>query len=170
MAYDLTPFELGIGAWLTSCLPAVYLNKIVTTDQRGIALVYPFATFSLIDETPLNCVAAIVLSDTLKPGGATGEYVESVTQTMRGILSVNVYGPSAFADAQRLILEYQRFLRASEASARGFTVAAHSGIRRLSESTGPANEQRAQIDFTLYFKRSIQTANLAVNVIVGQPE
>lgn len=169
MAYDLTPFEVQLGEWLTDCLPIGYSSKVVAAEQRGVALAYPYATFQVIDETPLNATAGTTLTNVAVPG-APGRYVESTKQTFRALLSVNVYGPTAFADAQALTLEYQRFSRAQCASARGFTVAAHSGLRRLSESTALADEQRVQVDFTVYYKRTLESSNLEVSEVIGQPE
>lgn len=167
--YDLTQFELDFGTWLTSCLPS-YEDKIITADQRNPALELPFVTFKVLAETPLNAVAAVVLTDEQPDDAEPGEYVESVSQTVRALVSVNIYGSTAFADAGRLVLEYQRFARVAQARALGFTVAFHEGIRRFVEATAIQDEQRAQIDFTVYVRRNLLTTNLAVSEIIGSPE
>lgn len=163
----LTAFELELGAWLTACLPGAYANRVVAADTGGVALSQPYATFKVIDETPLNCRVKATLTATAAPGGAPGEFVEVIEQTQRLLVSLNLYGPTAFADAQAFVLEYQRSARKADASARGFTAAFHTGVRRLVQNSATQDEQRAQLDLTLYTKRRIERTNTEVATVDG---
>jgi hypothetical protein len=151
MGYDLSAFETQVGQWLTGTLPTAYANRVVAADTRAVALSPPLATFKIVEETTLNPVPQSYIDN---------NNVESIKLSTRCLLSVNLYGPQAYSDAVNLVLQYGRFGRATDAAERGFTVASHTGIRRIVESTGQDDFQRAQIDFTLYRKPTITVANV----------
>lgn len=162
MSYQLTQFELQLGEWLTSCLPDAYDGRVIAADTGGVALSQPYATFKAIDEAPMNCRAAATLTSTAPPDAQPGEFVERIEQSQRILVSLNLYGPTAFADAQDFVLEYQRSVRKADASARGFAPAFHSGVRRLVQQSAMQDEQRAQLDLTVYTRRRIERTNFEV--------
>jgi hypothetical protein len=125
-AHDkLTPLEIAIGDWIEEMLPDAY--SVVADGQRGPRLDYPFCAFAVGEEQAVGMSAWTV---TNTPSGAGVEARETQTQRLR--VNVNLFGPTAFADARELRRACERPPAQDRATVLGFGVMWASGVRRLS--------------------------------------
>lgn len=158
--YILTQIEASAGVWFESILPALYAGRVVAADQRGPRLEHPFATFKVISDLGVAATATSFLTAT--PGTAPDTFVNEICEVRSGVLSVNVYGPTAYADLSRALLIFQ-----GNAANGDFSVQGSSGIRRIPGTTLQAREDRAQVDFTFMYVATAQEDSMALEETTG---
>ncbi len=163
--YTLTPEERAAGEWLTAVLPALYTNRIVAADQRGTRLEHPFATFKFIDDNPLTATASTQVRNVA--GATPGTFVREIRATRRATLSVNVYGPTAYADLRSALLKFQAPSIVEDARTAGLSIQSAGPVRRLPGDGQTTREDRAQVDFTVLYVDALDVDVAALEEALG---
>lgn len=163
--YTLTAQERAAGEWLTAVLPALYTDRIVAADQRGTRLEHPFATFKFIDDVGLSATASTQTRNVA--GGTPGTFVREIRATRRATLSVNVYGPTAYADLRSALLKFQAPSVVEDARTAGLSIQSAGSIRRLPGDGQTTREDRAQCDFVVLYVDALDVDQEAVEQALG---
>lgn len=163
--YILTPLEVAAGDWLTAVLTPAYTGRIVAADNRGVRPARPFATFKFQDDTTLGATATTELTTT--PGDTAGTFKRAIRTTVRATLSVNVYGPTAYADLRRALLKFQDPAVVEATRAAGLTVQSAGTVRRLPGDGSTDREDRAQVDLVVLYVDALDVDQAAVAVVQG---
>lgn len=163
--YTLTDPARAAGDFLERVLPAEYTGRVVKADDRGPRLDQPFATFKVIDDQAQTATASSRLRDTA--GASAGTFVRQFRQTRRAVLSVNVYGPDAYADLTAALLKMHVPTVVEDTRADGLTVQSSGTIRRIPGDGLTTREDRAQVDLTVQYVQALDVDTEAVEEATG---
>ena len=166
--YTLTAQEQAAGTWLTTILPAAYTGRIIASDQRGVRLDHPFATFKFIDDVQRSATASVRLRD--QAGTDPARFVREIRATRQATLSVNVYGPTAYADLRVALLKFQDPTIVEDVRTAGLSVQSAGPIRRLPGDGLTTREDRAQVDFVVQYVDALDVDADALEQVVGTGE
>lgn len=157
--YVLTPQELAFGRLLTKALPAAYTGKITAADQRGSHDAAPFATFKFDTDTEKYATPVTCLTNT--PGTADPTRFVNQSSMLREVfVSVNVVGPTAYADLRDALLKIRASPLVEESRAEGITVRVSEQVRRIPYTALQSRQNRAQIDVRVHYMHTADVSEV----------
>jgi hypothetical protein len=163
--YNLTSVERAAATALANVLGSTYADRLVRGDDRGSRVPSPSATFKFISDIQLAATAADAARD--RAGTAPGTFVRELRATRQAVMSVNVYGPTAYGDLRAALLKLSDPVNVEATRAAGLVIQSWGTVQRLPEDNSTERTDRAQVDLVIQYVESVDVDVDAVASVSG---